>query len=99
LGAIVLEQIGDQHDEPNFERDWMNIYDFFKEQKKTMSLPKSIEKQITKIGELAFQKSYSITGNPDIAACVSDDFDLIATQSCIGNKHKLIGLLHAQYKL
>lgn len=84
LEDLEEEQALERREEPAFERQWMTEYERLCTQKER--LPENEWEAVNKVRELAFKSSFRVLPSPDVAAYLSDDFELIAISLLLGDK-------------
>lgn len=75
---VDLEAILDDRDESFFEENWIKAYEDINERWKYCTTADARKSEIDLIREFAFKKCYEYSGQPEIAAYVCDDFELMA---------------------
>ena len=75
--ADFTDAMLDARDGEPFDREWMRCYSAVQDAEVEVEL-QTKNVIIDELREWAFKRAYSISGNAEFAACVSDDFDLLA---------------------
>lgn len=73
LKQIDIDELLDKREEAEFDSEWIRVYELAKNNK----LTKETELIVNEIRENAFRRIYCITNSSDLAAYVSDDFELL----------------------
>ena len=73
LQAIDIDELLDLRDDKEFDDGWVRVF----EKTKEYSIKSEIVEQIDEIRENVFKKIYDLTESSDLAAYISDDFDLM----------------------
>jgi hypothetical protein len=81
LKSIDLDEILESREDPGFDKNWISRFEQIesKYKSKNDSLAESIVEQIR---EKSFKLVFSATEDDDLAAYVSDDFELICMHIC-----------------
>ena len=88
----VSEEVVSRRDQPEFEGEWLRIFDELKD----VSLSTEQSTVAEHIREAAYKAVFKHTGNPDLSGYVSDDFEIIAKGVCSGTDRVFLnGLLEA----
>ncbi len=88
----VSEEVVSRRDQPEFEGEWLRIFDELKD----VSLCTEQSTVAEHIREAAYKAVFKHTGNPDLSGYVSDDFEIIAKGVCSGTDRVFLnGLLEA----
>jgi hypothetical protein len=78
FGNREIEEVLDGRDEPVFDAKWIQAYE------KVRSCGAMAEQsEIDQVRELSFKAVFASTGNPDIAAAVSDDLGLVMSAAIL----------------
>lgn len=88
-----IDDLLDFRDEVEFDSEWMRIYDVLEQ----YSMDEDTEKEIAEVRQAAFQTAYDLSNSSDIAACVSDDFEIICKAYVIGLKDRWMNGLVKTY--
>ena len=86
----------DYRDSEEFENKWLEAANKIQSYTTNVELP--IER-IVKIREITFKRTFNLTQNPDLAAYVSDDFELIAENFLFDQKNDFINNMWDTYKM
>lgn len=70
---LNIDDVLDMRDDEVFDNKWIQNYELVKNYK----IDDDTSQLIDMIREIVFKKIYDITKSSDLAACVSDDFDLM----------------------
>ena len=70
---IDEDYVLDLRDKPEFEKEWLRIFEKFK----NIELTETEILLINKIREQSFLAVYNITGSDELAGYISDDFEII----------------------
>ena len=73
LQEIDIDELLDLRDDNEFDDEWVRVF----EKTKEYSIEIETVKQIDEIHENVFKKIYNFTESSDLAAYISDDFDLM----------------------
>lgn len=73
LQNINIDEVLDLRDDPIFDEKWIKVY----EELTNISLSDDDRIQIDEIRKAVYKKVYEITEHGDLAAYISDDFELI----------------------
>lgn len=68
-----LDDLLDMRDDEEFDSEWMRTYDILNR----VEMDEKQKKTIDSIREMSFLMVYNLSGDSDMASCVSDDFELI----------------------
>jgi hypothetical protein len=83
----------DKRDTPEFEQEWLRVRNAL------TKLTDNVEPQeVAAIRKAAYLKTFEITREPELAACVSDDFGLIAAALAIDYSDPWLTGLWMSYK-
>lgn len=77
LHSDIVDEMLDSRDSHNFEKDWLQVSHEIEHREKLNPLPEPTLAELDKIRETAYKAVFSVTENSDLAAYVSDDFELI----------------------
>ncbi len=81
-----------------FELEWLRVFSLVKEQEKIVPLDEAELAALTEVRKAAFLHVIRLTGNDDLAASVSDDFDLILRAARVGIHDEWLDKLRAEYE-
>jgi len=70
----------DMRDEKEFDDEWVRVFEYFD----NILIEEEYLLEINKVRECVYLKIYEYTSDGDIAACVSDDFELICKAYILG---------------
>jgi hypothetical protein len=87
----------DSRDSEWFEAEWLRCDKEVDQRAKSSPLLQEQVKQIDKLREEAYKAAYRSTGNPEIAACVSEDFALLASARIVGFTDSFLERLLGKY--
>jgi hypothetical protein len=94
--ATTVDQVLEERDSKIFSQNWMQIYSLI-----NLELPRLDKGQselTTCIREEAYLRSFARWKSADLAACVSDDFGLIADSAALNIGHPGIDYILQCYK-
>jgi hypothetical protein len=76
LRFIDPEAVADERERPAFDLGWITAFDVVE---KAWRLRQSQDTEhLSRIREIAFKRAFAATSSHDLAAMISDDFDLIS---------------------
>lgn len=90
---IDLDELLDLRDVEVFESEWIRVYDNLAE----VVLETNQKKEVDEIRKLSFIKAYNMFESSDIAACISDDFELICKAYISGYEDNWLNSLIMSY--
>jgi len=97
--SIDLDAVLDRRDSPAFEERWLHAY---KEIESTWGRRTELhahESSLYRLREFAFRRTFTATsGHHDVAASVSDDFDLICKKNLAEIDQPFVDELEAAYR-
>ncbi len=93
LQSIDIDEVLDQRDDCSFDDEWVKTY----EELQKVSFTEPVNDIINAIRETVFKKIYKITESSDLAAYISDDFELICKASVSGYENVWIAKLTNVY--
>ncbi|WP_086929576.1 hypothetical protein [Agarilytica rhodophyticola] len=96
FSAIDIDSALDKRDSGPFDSHWMSAFNETESIYKKMALNEQVIASINKIRELAF-KAVKEAADSEIAAYVSDDFELIAKSVVINSTNLWVSALFSTY--
>ncbi len=90
-----IAQILDERDSEEFSQRWMAVFNLLESHKNRMSKDQS--DLSTQIREAAYLRAFARWKSPDLAACISDDFGLIADAAALGIDDPWINAMMQSY--
>ena len=102
----VLRHLGDdasiaqalsQREDPAFEQPWLAVFDAVESVASLDRLRPDQRLVVDRIREAAYKQVFRATSHPDLAAYVSDDFDLIARAIVAGHHSPWLASLLSAY--
>lgn len=92
-----INDLLDARDSQTFDSEWMRVYSAVQDIEVGGELQtKNIV--IDELREWAFKRAHGISGNAEIAACVSDDFEILARALQANYSDEWLGALWQQYR-
>jgi hypothetical protein len=91
---LDLDEVLDARDEEHFDKSWIETFKLIDK----LTLKRSDAQLIDNIREISFKKTYKYCEDSDLAACVSDDFELIAKALYFNLSDPFINSLWISYK-
>ncbi len=88
-----LDDLLDMRDDEEFDSEWMRTYDILNR----VEMDEKQKKTIDSIREMSFLMAYNLSGDSDVASCVSDDFELICKAYVIGYDDNWLNSLIMSY--
>ena len=73
LQNIDISSFLDMRDEEEFDDEWIRVFDYFED----ILIEESYLLEIDKVRECVYLKVYEYTNDCDMAACISDDFEIM----------------------
>ena len=89
LQDIDTSEFSDMRDEEEFDDEWMRVFEYFD----NVLLEEKYLPEINKVRECAYLKVYEYTNDCDMAAFVSDDFELMCKAYILGYNDKWLNQL------
>ena len=93
----LADDLLDNRDGDPFDTQWLRVYSAVQDIEVEGEL-QTKNVAIDELREWAFKRAHGISGNAEIAACVSDDFELIARALQIEYSDEWLGLLWQSYR-
>jgi hypothetical protein len=91
---LDLDAIFDGRDDSYFDAIWVKSFKCME----PLPISSQDKQQVDKIRELAFKSTYKYTGDPDLSAYVSDDFELIAKAFLLDLSDPFVNALWLSYR-
>jgi hypothetical protein len=92
---IASEEILAKRDSPEFEREWLRLFD----QLKDTILNQDQVATLKRLRETAFKAAFRYTADADLSGYVSDDFELIAKGVTAGKEDNFLNTLLESYSI
>jgi hypothetical protein len=93
LGEDALYEVLDKRDEPAFDGEWVRVFDVIKSRQGSSPVPEFVNR----LREDAFRVTYEAFQDSDLAACVSDDFELLVEGHRLGVEDEWLSALATSY--
>lgn len=94
--SLYYEEIIRERDSPEFERHWLDKFRTL--EMRTSEIRNNELEAIDELREVAYKTVFARTNSPDLAAFVSDDFELIARAAVLAVNDPWINGLWLNYK-
>lgn len=94
FAGLDYDDLMDRRDEPEFDSEWGEAYERIEGRQELVPM----KGEIDLIREWSFRYVFSQTGHHEMAATVSDDFDLIVSAAILGIDDGWINALWWEYK-
>ena len=96
--SLEPDALLDQRDSSCFDDDWVHAAEALQSAWDSYPDARAATAAIDAVRELAFKRTFSASGgNPDLAAAVSDDFELICREALLGAESPFITALQKAY--
>lgn len=97
LSGADVDSLLEMRSRPEFESNWVAAYEFVDAAWNPPSRSPIELGCIKRIREIAFKRVFALTGNDDLAAMVSDDFDIISRSIALSMDVTFINSLREDY--
>ena len=94
---LSIDHVLSERDAPGFEQPWLTAFAAVESVASLNQLSPAQRLVVDRIREVAYKQAFRATSHPDIAAYVSDDFDLIARAIIAGQDSPWIASLLSTY--
>lgn len=94
-----IDNLLDKRDDAIFDSLWVHAYKEINQVAKEYTIDSETKKQIDNLREQSFKKTFHLTSNSDVSACVSDDMGLIATSYLIDYENLWLKRMIELYEL
>ncbi|NQU23182.1 MAG: hypothetical protein HQ567_18035 [Candidatus Nealsonbacteria bacterium] len=95
---IDVETALDKREQPSFEQDWLDAFNFIEAGIQANPLSEDESKLIDAVREIAYKRTYAHTEDPDLCAYVSDDFELVGKALALSLEDTWANALWLSYK-
>lgn len=96
--GIDPDELLDRREEGDFEDDWIRAAEDVQAEWEDSATARIHQTDIDGIRELVFKTTYNATQNAELAATVSDDFELIGKASAMALESPYIGQMLKTYE-
>ena len=93
----LLDSLLEARESEPFDGEWMRVYSAVQDLEVEGEL-QTKNVTIDELREWAFKRAYGISGHAEIAACVSDDFELLARALQADTSDEWLGALWQTYR-
>jgi hypothetical protein len=97
-GERSLAQVLDSRDQPEFEVPWLAAFNALELAAPFASLPAVSRAAVDRVREATYMQAFHTTGSPELAAYVSDDFDLLSRAILIAHENAWLTALFSAYQ-